>query len=515
MIRISDDANGFVNMFEQGIDNPFNMTHMRSGQDDDSETSQFGIGLKAGAISTGDKMVVYTKVNDKYWRVEMDFQEMCERDEDSFSPNVYQISIEEYFANHPFDHGSTIVISSIRPSIYKKTNKDELTGYLISSISNIYNDFIKKGLNIFVNEKEIHTIPDIFEKTECRPFTRNFTIYEYNNDGDECYFMTNETEYYVYDNENNKVKKIDKKNTKKYKDIREIGKIQSTFTLFDPESESYLPFGICKIYRNGRLYGSWTKNGARIDGNKNYNISRIDITHKDIAKKLGLTFNKNISENLINNETLAFNAFISKSCEGLTANKSQTPYKKLFEIAQKNKLNTKGKEPTNDKEDKQVYQKNEVVERHIQKPIKVIEVVEQVVEVIEQVIEVVEQVVENEQVIENEQVVEVVEQVIEVVEQVIENEQVIEVVEQVIEVVEQVIEVVEQVIEVVERHIPEPIEVIKVEENKKMVIINGHIRGKIEHNEYSKMIGFLQDNEDKINSNENIIAMYNLYLKMI
>ena len=75
-IKISDDANGFEDMFEEGISNPFNMTHMRAGQDDDNETSQFGIGLKAGAISTGDKMEVYTKVNDKYWYVEMDFEEM-------------------------------------------------------------------------------------------------------------------------------------------------------------------------------------------------------------------------------------------------------------------------------------------------------------------------------------------------------------------------------------------------------------------------------------------------------
>lgn len=39
---------------------------MRVGQDDDAETSQFGIGLKAGAISTADKMSIYIKVNEKY-----------------------------------------------------------------------------------------------------------------------------------------------------------------------------------------------------------------------------------------------------------------------------------------------------------------------------------------------------------------------------------------------------------------------------------------------------------------
>lgn len=66
-------------MFETGIANSFNMTHMRAGQDDDCETSQFGIWLKAGAVSTGDNFDVYTKVNAKYWHVEIDFPEMCER----------------------------------------------------------------------------------------------------------------------------------------------------------------------------------------------------------------------------------------------------------------------------------------------------------------------------------------------------------------------------------------------------------------------------------------------------
>jgi len=53
-------------MFKEGTENPFNITHMRSGQEDDEETSQFGIGMKAGAISTGDRLDVFTKVDGKY-----------------------------------------------------------------------------------------------------------------------------------------------------------------------------------------------------------------------------------------------------------------------------------------------------------------------------------------------------------------------------------------------------------------------------------------------------------------
>lgn len=66
-LSISDDYfKGFERMFKEGTENPFNMTHMRSGQDDDEETSQFGIGMKAGAISTGGRLDVFTKVDGKY-----------------------------------------------------------------------------------------------------------------------------------------------------------------------------------------------------------------------------------------------------------------------------------------------------------------------------------------------------------------------------------------------------------------------------------------------------------------
>ena len=98
---------GFEHMFKEGTENPFNMTHMRSGQEDDEETSQFGIGMKAGAISTGDRLDVFTKVNGQCYWIEMDFLEMCER----------EISEEEYRKRHPFEYGSTLVISSINPSI--------------------------------------------------------------------------------------------------------------------------------------------------------------------------------------------------------------------------------------------------------------------------------------------------------------------------------------------------------------------------------------------------------------
>jgi len=341
-ITISDDANGFENMFEPGISNPFNMGHMRSGHKDNDEMSQFGIGMKAGAISTGDKMDVYTKVRGKYYHVEMDFIEMCEREEDSFSPNQNEITYEHYKSKHPFEKGSTIVLSSIRHSIYTKTTQDDITVYLTKHISDIYNNFIQKGIMIYVNKKLIYPAEDIYESPECAPFTRRFEIYKHNDN----YYMKNmnDTHYYEYDNKTNTIKKVDKKVFKKSVPDKSmpIAYLKTTFVYYKHLPDEDLPCGLTDIYRNGRRNGSWLKNGSKNNGSKNYNKSRIDIDDKELAKLLGLTFNKNISEHIQNNETNAFQLFISKSCEGLSADRSTESFKKLEETAKQCKIDKHG-----------------------------------------------------------------------------------------------------------------------------------------------------------------------------
>ena len=101
-VKISDDfKKGFENINSTGTDNPFNMSHIRKGQEDDEEISQFGIGMKAGAIAIGAKLDVITRLGNSYYRIEMDFDEMCEReDPDSYNPR-YKITQEEYNDKHP------------------------------------------------------------------------------------------------------------------------------------------------------------------------------------------------------------------------------------------------------------------------------------------------------------------------------------------------------------------------------------------------------------------------------
>jgi hypothetical protein len=60
----------------------------------------------------------------------------------------------------------------------------------------------------------------------------------------------------------------------------------------------------------------------------------VDFESKYIAKQLGLTFNKDISERLKNKETQAFHCFIDVSVKGFNADTSTQAFAKLVQIAQ-------------------------------------------------------------------------------------------------------------------------------------------------------------------------------------
>jgi hypothetical protein len=344
-LSISDDyPKGFEHMFKEGTENPFNMTHMRCGQDDDQETSQFGIGLKAGAISTGDRLDVFTKVGGKFYCVEMDFLEMCERVIDSFSPNVREITEEEYNNRHPFQYGSTLIISSINPSIYKHTTAEDLKTYLKKELSYTYNDIIKDtGVVLKVNNEPIYCIPDIYDEPECLPFTRNGCVYKY----EEVYYLSYEDKYYIFEpaNENVKSKKklpkgIKKKDCAMNIEVSEkIADIKSTFTFYKTYGiNDEMPRGHVHLYRKGRRYGYWKGLGSINNGSKNYNITRIDMDSKEVAKKLGLTYNKTIAENMINLETSVFKEFIQIMTDGFNADTSVTANFKLYNIAKRENI---------------------------------------------------------------------------------------------------------------------------------------------------------------------------------
>ena len=135
-IIIHDDyEKGFENIENNDENNPFNFGHKRVGHDDDDETSEFGKGMKYSAMFLGNKFTVYTRVNDKYWKIYFNFIDMEERSDafKSYQPIEYKnISEDEYKTYHKgvndtvLDYGSTIIIEEIRKEAYFLQTENEL-----------------------------------------------------------------------------------------------------------------------------------------------------------------------------------------------------------------------------------------------------------------------------------------------------------------------------------------------------------------------------------------------------
>ena len=366
-IMISDDyLKGFENIHSEGIENPFNMTHIRGGQDDDMDMSQFGIGMKAGAIATGLKMVVYTRVANVYYCVILDFNRMCrEQDrEASFSPEWYPITQEQYNAHHPFEYGSTIVFSGIRENIYKETTEEMICNYVNTELSKTYRDIIKwTGINIKVNDLQVLPAFSFFEEPQCSPFNENVSLFhleklEQNKDGItqkhiEYYaYFENENKYRLQDKETKNFKIIPKTKLQSkyinagYKYVNQISSsnlacidFESTFVMYHPlvnsgtdkERESFMPKGRAIIYMQGRSYGNWNKEST--NGASNFTEIEIRVSSKKVANELGLTFNKDISKEQQNDLTLAVKEIISSMTGKLSGDTSSPNNKKLYDKA--------------------------------------------------------------------------------------------------------------------------------------------------------------------------------------
>ena len=366
-IMISDDyLKGFENIHSEGIENPFNMTHIRGGQDDDMDMSQFGIGMKAGAIATGLKMVVYTRVANVYYCVILDFNRMCrEQDrEASFSPEWYPITQEQYNAHHPFDYGSTIVFSGIRENIYKETTEEMICNYVNTELGKTYRDIIKwTGINIKVNDLQVLPAFSFFEEPQCSPFNENVSLFhlekvEQNKDGItqkhiEYYaYFENENKYRLQDKETKNFKIIAKPKLQSkyinagYKYVNQISSsnlacidFESTFVMYHPllnsgtdkERESVMPKGRAIIYMQGRSYGNWNKEST--NGASNFTEIEIRVSSKKVANELGLTFNKDISKEQQNDLTLAVKEIISSMTGKLSGDTSSPNNKKLYDKA--------------------------------------------------------------------------------------------------------------------------------------------------------------------------------------
>jgi hypothetical protein len=316
-IKISDNyKSGFLNINKSGSLNPFNLGHVSHLHDDDDQTSEFGIGLKAAAINAGNLLEVYSRIDDKYFLVTCDFKRM-ENEPDvnkSYNPSLIEITKESYMINHIYEYGSSIKITKIRHTIYPTTTEEKIIEHITRHIQETYSLYIKNGLNIILNNHNIQPISDYFDDTSCKPFIikKYLIILENDNYQKEIFSIKDENSVY---------KMVFKEEVKQEKSsFEEIGKllndnykyycpisdkyhycltIETTFTKFSNNTpiNDTTANDTVDIYKNNRKYGNISL-FKMVNGVHNYTKHRIQFNSKKIGKELGITFNKEI--NLLN-----------------------------------------------------------------------------------------------------------------------------------------------------------------------------------------------------------------------
>lgn len=371
-LKISDNyTNGIVSIHANGTSNPFNMSHMRIGQDDDEETSMYGIGMKAGAISTCNKLTVYTRVNEKYWKITCDFIRMSQEPDPnrSFNPTKVEITEDEYSAVHPYTHGSSFIFEDIHEEIYHSTDGKMIVDDIVTSLSEPYGEIIKHGrVNISVTNENDEIAVDVEQEIdypnepECSPLGVEYKLFILENNATRVrkFIMQDPNQnLFEYNPETRRFKELKVKKVLKGYGFTEFNRnliyasndewrsvdsysesepaaiiITGSFMMYHPHANDdspNLPKGRVKLYMQGRCYGNW--NHPQNNGSHNFTEIRMRFNKKSIAKTLGLTFNKTISKEQKNDLCSAVHEVNKKIYTQLNGDTTTTANRELYKIA--------------------------------------------------------------------------------------------------------------------------------------------------------------------------------------
>jgi hypothetical protein len=202
---------------------------------------------------------------------------------------------------------------------------------LVGSLQETYGELLReRPIQFTLNGQLIEPGISLYTHPLCVPFTKTWTIYK-----NKVYFIQNGEEYEVYDKE--LLKKRDRASLATLLEgAVECGTIQTTMTKYYYDQEGgELPYNSIHLYRNKRCYGRWDHTYKTRNGAKNYVQSRIDLRGKELAKLLGLTFNKSISDEIVNTETEAFKEFIRHVTKEFNTDRNSPLYAKMEDVAKR------------------------------------------------------------------------------------------------------------------------------------------------------------------------------------
>jgi hypothetical protein len=310
-IQITDDtASGFQDLTEDNDKNPFNFGYSSSSHDNDESISEFGAGLKEAFIALSDKITIYTKSGDEYFKIVFDIEKMSKIEDvnESFNYDEKLITQQDYEEEHKLQCGSSIILEEMVDGII--IDIDELK----KSIINTYGKIIKKK-NIVVKlngEQLIANNISPFDDIYCKPFNSTTKLYAKKNDrNNEEFYMevttANETKYRVFNKEGNKINEkwpIIKTKTElnRLKSLKNVypeclldgNQTIELMTLIGTETQfckkKLLPMGEVLLYKRGRQHGSYLCKSS--NGACNAVYLEIEIYSKKVGKELGMTVNK-------------------------------------------------------------------------------------------------------------------------------------------------------------------------------------------------------------------------------
>ena len=369
-IRVSDNYEfGFENIYQTGAQNPLNMGHTKDSHNDDLETSEFGTGMKSGSLSAANELRVITRVimpngEPKFFEVICDFiqMELEESVELSYNPMIREIAYSDYKHSHPFECGSTIILSSIRDSIYPRTSQEDITKDIISQLASTYDRLIRiRGVNIEVNRVKVEPAYDFFADPKCVPFIVTKSLWVIEKDFHRDYIVKRSvgkqetwSQYNRRENKWNKISDaadaeelINVSNTGKimpYSAVNESGAclvLRTVFTFYSDKfhcgEDTELPSDALLIYKANRKYGKESLFDHR-NGTHNYTLHEMDFLSKQLGKDIGITFNKDIQLNGKNELIMAIQSALEDNKSGITADTSTGANAKLCDKAIKSKV---------------------------------------------------------------------------------------------------------------------------------------------------------------------------------
>lgn len=326
-ILIHDDVpNGFENIRKQGSANPFNMGHEREGQSCDNETSQYGRGMSEAFIYTADSVDVYThsipesRNEAAKYHVAFDFNEMVHRNSasESYEFSAYEtIDAETFQANHPYEFGSTIVLSNLRSNIDNALNTtvEECENLIIDTIANTYTTILAKKphVKITVNNRPVSIdnviSTKIMNDVQCneRLITYNVMVTVEQNakkvDEIKAISYKREGKSVTYGKFNLETESLESQPTESADFVRAQSNIdahelvfEATSTVDTPLSEHMFKNQI-RVIRIGRNHGDvppLTK--CHNDGYNNHQFNCIRYDSKKLSPFIGITSDKHVQK---------------------------------------------------------------------------------------------------------------------------------------------------------------------------------------------------------------------------